>query len=293
MKQYRLSDGTLVPAVGFGTYLAGETAAALPLAVEAGYRYFDTAAYYFNEELVGKTLKDSGLKREEYQIASKVWHTELGYKKTTASFLASLKRLDCGYLDVFLIHWPRTKGGPEDWQTPLLGSWNALIDLQKQGLVHSIGVSNFLPHHLKVLEETGVAPVLDQLECHPGYLQRSAVDYCKQNGILVQAWSPLGRARVLQDPLLQEIARAHGVHPAIICLKWAAQRGQIPIPFSAKEPQYVSNLKCVTEDPLTDEEMETLRAADKNCRLIKGQVFLWPGATHWQDLWDLNGEITK
>ena len=195
MKQYRLSDGTLVPAVGFGTYRAGEMAAALPLAVETGYRYFDTAAYYFNEELVGKTLKDSGLKREEYQIASKVWHTELGYDKTTASFMASLKRLDCGYLDVFLIHWPRTKDGPEDWQTPLLGSWKALIDLQKQGLVRSIGVSNFLPHHLKVLEETGVAPVLDQLECHPGYLQRSAVDYCKQNGILVQAWSPLGTSQ--------------------------------------------------------------------------------------------------
>ncbi len=135
MKEYQLSDRTLVPAVGFGTYLADETAAALPLAVEVGYRYFDTAAYYFNEELVGKTLKNSGLKREEYQIASKVWHTELGYEKTKASFLASLKRLDCGYLDVFLIHWPRTKDGPEDWQTPLLGSWKALIDLQKQGLV--------------------------------------------------------------------------------------------------------------------------------------------------------------
>ncbi len=259
MKQYRLSDGTLVPAVGFGTYRAGETAAALPLAVETGYRYFDTAAYYFNEELVGKTLKDSGLKREEYQIASKVWHTELGYDKTTASFMASLKRLDCGYLDVFLIHWPRTKNGPEDWQTPLLGSWKALIDLQKQGLVRSIGVSNFLPHHLKVLEETGVAPVLDQLECHPGYLQRSAVDYCKQNGILVQAWSPLGRARVLQDPLLQEIAQAHGVSTARICLAYLLQKDLMVLPKASSKQRLEENL-CREELVLSSQELKQIEA---------------------------------
>ena len=243
MKQYRLSDGTLVPAVGFGTYLAGETAAALPLAVEAGYRYFDTAAYYFNEELVGKTLKDSGLKREEYQIASKVWHTELGYEKTTASFLASLKRLDCGYLDVFLIHWPRTKGGPEDWQTPLLGSWNALIDLQKQGLVHSIGVSNFLPHHIEnILANCRVEPVTDQLEYHPGYSQEAAVQYCKENGILVQAWSPIGRSRVLADPLVCELAAKYRVSPAQICLKFAVQRGIIPLPKSSSPERMKQNM---------------------------------------------------
>lgn len=259
MKEYQLSDRTLVPAVGFGTYLADETAAALPLAVEVGYRYFDTAAYYFNEELVGKTLKNSGLKREEYQIASKVWHTELGYEKTKASFLASLKRLDCGYLDVFLIHWPRTKDGPEDWQPPLLGSWKALIDLQKQGLVRSIGVSNFLPHHLHVLEETGVAPVLDQLECHPGYLQRSAVAYCKQNGILVQAWSPLGRARVLQDPLLREIAEAHHTSTARICLAYLLQNGMMVLPKASSKERLEENL-CRDDIILSEQELKRIEA---------------------------------
>ena len=254
MKQYRLSDGVLVPAVGFGTYLADQTAQALPLAVEAGYRYFDTAAYYFNEELVGNTLRNSGLKREEYQIASKVWHTELGYEKTTASFLASLKRLDCGYLDVFLIHWPRTAGGSDDWQAPLLGSWKALMDLQKQGLVRSIGVSNFLPHHLKVLEETGVAPVVDQLECHPGYLQLEAVKYCQKNGILVQAWSPLGRARVLQDSLLNKIADAHGVSAAQICLAYLLQKGIMVLPKASSKQRLEENL-CREELTLSSEEM--------------------------------------
>lgn len=258
MKYYMLSDGNSVPAVGFGTYLAGETAQALPLAVEAGYRYFDTAAYYFNEELVGKTLRDSGLKREEYQIASKVWHTQLGYENTTASFLASLERLGCGYLDVFLIHWPRTPDGPEDWQTPLLGSWKALIDLQKQGLVRSIGVSNFLSHHLKVLEETGVAPVIDQLECHPGYLQRSAVDYCKENGILVQAWSPLGRARVLQDPLLKDIAQTHKVSTARICLAYLLQQDIMVLPKASSKERLEENL-CREDLVLSQEELEQIQ----------------------------------
>lgn len=258
MKYYLLSDGSSVPAVGFGTYLAGETAQALPLAVEAGYRYFDTAAYYFNEELVGKTLRDSGLKREEYQIASKVWHTQLGYENTTASFLASLKRLGSGYLDVFLIHWPRTPDGPEDWQTPLLGSWKALIDLQKQGLVRSIGVSNFLPHHLKVLEETGVAPVIDQLECHPGYLQQSAVDYCKENGILVQAWSPLGRARVLQDPLLKDIAQTHKVSTARICLAYLLQQDIMVLPKASSKERLEENL-CREDLVLSQEELEQIQ----------------------------------
>ena len=259
MKYYSLSDGNSVPAVGFGTYLAGETAAALPLAVEAGYRYFDTAAYYFNEELVGNTLRESGLKREEYQIASKVWHTQLGYEKTTASFLASLKRLGCGYLDVFLIHWPRTPNGPEDWQTPLLESWKALIHLQQQGLVRSIGVSNFLPHHLKVLEETGVAPAVNQLECHPGYLQREAVDYCKENGILVQAWSPLGRARVLQDPLLNEIAQNHKVSPARICLAYLLQQDIMVLPKASSKQRLEENL-CAEELVLSSEEAARIAA---------------------------------
>lgn len=259
MKQYRLSDGVLVPAVGYGTYLADDTAQAIPLAVETGYRYFDTAAYYFNEELVGNTLKNSGLDRQDYQIASKVWHTELGYEKTTQSFLASLKRLDCGYLDLFLIHWPRTNGGPADWQTPLLGSWKALIDLQKQGLVRSIGVSNFLPHHLKVLEETGVAPVVDQLECHPGYLQPEAVAYCKQNGILVQAWSPLGRAKVLRAPLLEEIAQVHGVSAARVCLAFLLQQDIMVLPKASSRKRLEENL-CQDEVVLTPEEMVRISA---------------------------------
>lgn len=142
------------------------------------------------------------------------------------------------------------------------------------------------------------------MECHPGFQQPELFEYAVNHGIQPIGYCPIGspsrpeRDRTIEDvadtelPEIVEIAKAHNVHPAIVCLKWAVQRGQIPIPFSVKEPQYIGNLKCAVEDPLTPEEMEKIQKADKNCRLIKGQVFLWQGASGWEDLWDLDGKIT-
>ena len=161
-----------------------------------------------------------------------------------------------------------------------------------------------VPKLKAVLPLCKIKPAALEMELHPGFQQPELFDYAVSQGIQPIGYCPIGspsrpeRDRTAEDvadtqmPEIVEIAEKHNIHPALVCLKWAAQRGQIPIPFSVKEPQFVSNLKCITEDPLTEEEMETIRKADKNCRLIKGQVFLWPGAKGWEDLWDLDGEIT-
>lgn len=176
----------------------------------------------------------------------------------------------------------------------------------EEGRVKYIGMSNMTEPKLQaVLPLCRIQPMFLEMELHPGFQQPQLYDYALSQGIQPIGYCPIGspsrpeRDRTAEDiadtrmPEIMEIAEHHHVHPAMICLKWAVQRGQIPIPFSVKEYQYVDNLKCITEDPLTVEEMEMIRKADKNCRLIKGQVFLWPGATDWQDLWDVDGEITS
>ena len=182
--------------------------------------------------------------------------------------------------------------------------WRQCEQLVEEGAVN-IGMSNMTVPKLKaVLPLCKIKPAALEMELHPGFQQPGLFDYAVSQGIQPIGYCPIGspsrpeRDRTAEDvadtqmPEIVAIAEKHNIHPALVCLKWAAQRGQIPIPFSVREPQYVSNLKCVTEDPLTAEEMETIRKADKDCRLIKGQVFLWPGAGDWEDLWDITGEIT-
>ena len=182
--------------------------------------------------------------------------------------------------------------------------WRQCEQLVEMGLTRYIGMSNMtIPKLEAVLPLCNVKPAALELECHPGFQQPELFDYVLAHHIQPIGYCPLGspsrpeRDRTAEDvadtamPEIVRIAKRHNVHPALICLKWAVQRGVIPIPFSVKEPQYISNLKAVTEDPLTDEEMECIRLADKNCRLVKGQVFLWEGANGWEDLWDTDGRI--
>ena len=186
-----------------------------------------------------------------------------------------------------------------------MNTWRQCEELVDKGLVRYIGMSNMTIPKLKaVLPLCRIKPAALEMELHPSFQQPELFAYAKEQGILPIGYCPIGspsrpeRDRTAADvadtelPAVAAAAAAHQVHPAVICLKWAAQRGQVPIPFSVKEPQYISNLKCVTEDPLTKEEMAAIAREDKNCRLIKGQVFLWEGAKGWEDLWDLNGEIT-
>ena len=230
------------------------------------------------------------------------------FSKSAYEFVDWLKKAGQSYWQILPLG--PTSYGDSPYQSfstfagnPYFISLEALVE---EGRVKYIGMSNMtVPKLRAVLPLCRIQPMFLEMELHPGFQQPQLYDYALSQGIQPIGYCPIGspsrpeRDRTAEDisdtrmPEIMEIAEHHHVHPAMICLKWAVQRGQIPIPFSVKEYQYVDNLKCITEDPLTVEEMEMIRKADKNCRLIKGQVFLWPGATDWQDLWDVDGEITS
>ena len=242
---YTLSNGVKIPAAGFGTYKAadGKSAEVISTAIEAGYRCFDTASFYETEGYLAEAIEKSGIPREEFFITSKLWKTEMGYQNAKDAFERSLERLKTDYLDLYLIHWPLPEPGYEDWKRLDIETWQALEELYEAGKVRAIGLSNFLPHHIEnLLENCRIKPVSDQLEFHPGYSQEAAVKYCQEKEILVQAWSPLGRTRVLQDPLILSMAEKYGVSPAKICLAFAVQRGVQPLPKASSQERMKENL---------------------------------------------------
>ncbi len=260
-KYFLLNNGLKMPAIGYGTYLStdGTDERMIRLALEVGYRLLDTAAFYNNEEFVGKAIRDSGIPREEIFLTSKVWRTELGYEKTKKSFDESLSRLGTEYLDLFLLHWPKPDSKTENWKELDRGSWKALEELYHQGKVKAIGVSNFLPHHLNALMETAeVAPMVNQLELHIGYMQGMAVQYCKEKGIQVQAWSPLGRKRVFDNPIVTKMAQKYGVSPAQFLLGFLLQQGIGVIPKASSKERMLQNLE-VPEFEITWDDMSFLR----------------------------------
>ena len=242
---FALRNGVQMPSVGYGTYKTTDNKdeQLISMALEAGYRLLDTAAFYGNEEFIGNAIRKSKIPREELFLTSKVWKTELGYEKTMKSFAQSLQRLGTEYLDLFLIHWPRPDLETKNWERLVQESWKALEDLYQQGKIKSIGVSNFLPHHLEGLKETAqVLPMVDQLELHVGYMQEATVQYCKENGIQVQAWSPLGRRRVLEEPMVLQMAQKYGVSPAQLLLKFLLQQGIAVIPKASSFERMKQNL---------------------------------------------------
>jgi len=252
---YTLNNGVQIPCIGFGTYKAatGNSADIIATAIQAGYRFFDTASFYETESYLAEAIKRSGLPREDFFITSKVWKTEMGYQETLEAFERTLKNLNTDYLDLYLIHWPRPTLDKE-WKNVCIATWKAMEELYKAGRVRAIGLSNFLPHHLDViLQNCTVKPMVNQLEMNPGYTQEAAVNYSQANDILVQAWSPLGRQRVLQAKLLVELAAKYQVSPARICLRYELQKGINPIPKASaiermKDNMNVFNFEISTED---------------------------------------------
>ncbi len=256
-----LQNGVKMPKIGYGTYKCadGSDARTVHMALEAGYRLLDTAAVYKNEEYIGEALRESRIPREEVFLTSKVWKTDLGYEKTKKSFEDSLVRLQTDYLDLFLLHWPKSSPDCPDWKKLVQESWKALEEFYHQGKVRAIGVSNFLPHHLKVLlESADVRPMVDQLELHVGYLQEAAVQYCKSWGIQVQAWSPLGRRRVLEEPLVIQMAQKYNVFPAQFLLRFLLQQDIGVIPKASSSERMQQNLKLPGIE-ITAEDMYLLR----------------------------------
>lgn len=242
---YTLNNGMKIPCMGFGTYkaAAGNDAQILKMAIEAGYRYFDTASFYQMEDFLGQAVKESQIPREDFFIVSKLWKSEMGYENTKKALEETLKRLQMEYLDLYLIHWPRPSEEYVNWKELDIETWRAMEELQMEGKIRGLGVSNFLPHHLEnILQNCRVKPVVDQLELHPGYMQPSAVQYCKEHDIWMQAWSPIGRGRVFENQLITELTGKYGVSPAQICLRFLIQNDIIPIPKSSSIERMKENM---------------------------------------------------
>ncbi|GAB3565952.1 aldo/keto reductase [Spelaeicoccus albus] len=248
-----------MPAVGFGTYpLTGQEATdAVSDAIDIGYRLIDTAVNYRNEEAVGRAIAASGVPRDELRITTKLPGRDHGYRETLRSCRESLQRLGLDYLDMYLIHWPLPK------QNRYIDTWRAFRQLQQDGLVRSIGVSNFAAEHLAELErEGGTGPAVNQIEVHPFFPQPNMLRVNSALGIVTQSWSPLGRASgVVDDDRVTGIADAHSVTPAQVVLRWHVQRGAVPIPKSGTPERRRANLD-VFSFTLSDDEMSVLSAME-------------------------------
>ena len=323
----KLATGEEIPCIGMGTFgsdrfTPGQVSAAVAGAIRCGYRLFDCAAVYGNEDQIGQVfeaaISEGVVRREELFILSKVWNDMHGKGDVLLSCANTLKDLRLDSIDCYFVHWPfanyHAPGCDGDSRNPdskpfspdrFMDTWRQMERLHDMGLARHLGMSNMtIPKLEAVLPRCRIKPALIEIELHPCFQQPELFGYCIQRGIQPVGYCPIGsptrpeRDKTPDDvadtevPEVVAIAKAHGVHPAVICLKWAVQRGQIPIPFTVYENEYASNLRCTVEDPLTAEEMDMLKRAERNCRLIKGQVFLWPGANHWEDLWDLEGRIT-
>lgn len=259
MNDYVLSNGVKIPAIGYGTWamMPAECAAVTAEAIRAGYRHIDTAFYYGTEEAVGQAVTRSGIDRSELFLTTKAWQTDLGYDNILRAFDRSLENMNVDYIDLFLIHWPLPVSDYPDWEKLDRESWRAMERLYEQGGVKAVGVSNFLTHHMKnLLNVCNVPPMVDQIEFHPGYLQWETVQFCKEQNILVEAWSPLGRRRLAEHPLLLELANQYGVSLAQICLRFAQQCGVLPLPKSANPERMRQNLKL--EFSLTPSDMDRI-----------------------------------
>lgn len=258
---FTLSNGVKIPAIGFGTWRATEgdvAVEAVKCALASGYRHIDTAAAYDNERSVGRAIAESGIDRKQIFVTSKVWNTDRGYDTTLRAFDKSLALLGLDYLDLYLIHWPAAEHQFDDWQLINARTWQAMQRLYSEGRVRAIGVSNFMPHHLRpLIDEAELAPMVNQIEYHPGWTQPECVTYCKEMGIVVEAWSPLGRGRVFADPTLEAIAAAHGKSVAQVCLRWELQNGVLPLPKSVTSERIRRNID-IFDFALTPAEMQAI-----------------------------------
>ncbi len=259
MKTIQLNNGVNIPAIGYGTYKTSENDVSIILsAIECGYRLLDTASIYKTEQQTGAAIRESGIPREEITVISKVWRNDLGYHKTKEAFAKSLKQTGLNYLDLYLIHWPANARNFNNWQKTNGETWRAMEELLEEGKIKSIGVSNFWPEHLEaLLYSARIKPAVNQIEFHPGYWQPETTKYCREKEIVLQAWSPLARGRILGNEILIEIANRHQKTVSQIALRWIVQQGVIPIPKAASKERMNENFD-IFDFALSDEEMELI-----------------------------------
>jgi alcohol dehydrogenase (NADP+) len=311
-----------MPAIGLGTFGSDhvppdEVAAALTGAFEAGYRHFDCASVYGNEAAIGRVLRE--LPREEIWVTSKLWNDKHAPADVSAACQQSLNDLGVGYLDMYLVHWPfpnyhppgcdvasRSPDARRYIHEEFMATWSEMEELVDAGRVRHIGTSNMTVPKLRlVLADARIRPTVNEMELHPHFQQPELFSYVRAEGIEPIGFCPMGspgrpeRDRTpedsvdIEDPVIVSIAGAHGIGPAPLCVKWAVQRGQTPIPFSTNPDHYRANIEAVVSEPLSNDEMRAIAGIDRGCRLIKGQVFLWREGQSWEDLWDLDGTIAR
>lgn len=255
-----LNDGKTIPQLGFGVWEIPNSSVAKTVvtAIEAGYRSIDTAQGYGNEEGVGQGIVDSGLPREELFITSKLRTKDQGYDATLKSFMGSLDRLGLDYLDLFLIHWPVPK------HDRYSDTWKAFVQLQRDGRIRSIGVSNFLQDHLeRIIGDSGVVPAVNQIELHPEFQQHDVRAFHSQHNIAIECYSPLGRGQVLGNDIIGRIAARHGTSPAQVIIRWHVQQGLIAIPKSVRPERIKANID-VFGFALDDDDMAAIATLDKS-----------------------------
>ncbi len=314
-----------MPAIGLGTFgsdhaAASEIAAAVEYAASVGYRHFDCASIYANEAEIGGALAEvmrGGIAREELWITSKLWNDKHGEEDVIRSCRQSLADLRLDTLDMYLVHWPFPNFHPPNCDVSarspnaqpyrhdrFLKTWRQMEKLVDLGLTRHIGTSNMTVPKLELLlRDARIRPAVNEMELHPHFQQPALFEFVRAQGIEPVGYSPIGsparpeRDRTphdtvdVEDPVIVNIAERRAIHPAEVCIKWAVQRGHTPIPFSTKPRNILGNLRAVVSEPLSSDEMRSIASIDRNCRLIKGQVFLWKEDQSWEDLWDLNGEI--
>jgi diketogulonate reductase-like aldo/keto reductase len=315
-----------MPAIGLGTFGsdhvdAAEMAAVVLDAAQVGYRHFDCAAVYANEREIGQSLRTimaGGVARDDLWITSKLWNDKHAQEDVIPACRKTLDDLGLDYLDLYLVHWPfpnhhapgvsvesRDHHARAYLHDGFMRTWRQMEQLVDMGWVRAIGTSNMTrPKLERLLADARIRPAVEEMELHPHFQQPEMFDFVRANGMQPVGYTPIGsparpeRDRTpddtvdVEDPVIVEIAQRHGVHPAVVCLKWGVQRGQAVLPMSTRRRNYLANLRGVSEDPLSAQEMDAIAGIDKNCRLIKGQVFLWKPGQPWQDLWDVDGVIT-
>ncbi|MCY7864180.1 glyoxal/methylglyoxal reductase [Bacillus spizizenii] len=258
----KLHNGVEMPWFGLGVFKVengSEATESVRAAIKNGYRSIDTAAIYKNEEGVGIGIKESGVAREELFITSKVWNEDQGYETTLAAFEKSLERLQLDYLDLYLIHWP----GKDKYKD----TWRALEKLYKDGKIRAIGVSNFQVHHLEeLLKDAEIKPMVNQVEFHPRLTQKELRDYCKEQGIQLEAWSPLMQGQLLDNEVLTQIAEKHNKSVAQVILRWDLQHEVVTIPKSIKEHRIIENAD-IFDFELSQEDMDKIDALNKDERV--------------------------
>ena len=323
---FTLYNGAKIPGIGLGTFGSDNFSAqqigdAVKDAIHIGYRHIDCAAIYRNEDVIGRSLAQvmkEGVKRESLWITSKLWNDSHAEESVIPACKKSLSDLGLDYLDLYLIHWPfpnhhaagvdvtsRDEHAQPYIHQNYMKTWRQMEKLVELGLVRHIGTSNMTIHKLSaLLNDAKIKPCCNEMELHPHFQQPELFKFVKSQQMIPIAYSPIGspnrpvRDRTaddsvdIEDSVIVDIAKKLNIHPAVVCVKWAVQRGQLPIPFSVKRHQYLASLQSLLTPPLSDADMDRIASIDRGCRLIKGQVFLWKPDQNWEDLWDVNGVIT-